>query len=158
MGVSSMLRITKQTDYGIVLMTAIARRRDRAIHKTRDLAAETKIPLPMVSKILKSLAKSDLLVSHRGVNGGYGLARAPQEISVAEMIDALEGFAITECVLDAPEGSNGKDCRHDGTCPVQANWNRINRAIRSALESISLAEMTAPPPPEFHSNERTMSV
>jgi FeS assembly SUF system regulator len=149
-----MLRITKQTDYGIVLMTCLARGEEGTIHKTRDLAEGTGIPLPMVSKILKSLAKSDLLVSHRGVHGGYSLARNPRDISVAEMIDALEGLAITECV----DANGSSECRHDGTCPVQANWNRINRAIRAALEEISLSEMTQPLPPDFPANQKTLFV
>ena len=142
-----MLRITRQTDYGILLMTEVARNAARKIHKTRDLASLTRIPVPMVSKILKSLAKKDLLISHRGVNGGYSLARLPEDISVAEMIDALEGFGLTECVDQA---SNG--CIRQEGCPVHANWSIINRAIRNALQGISLVDMAQPLPQNFQAS------
>jgi FeS assembly SUF system regulator len=135
-----MIRITKRTDYGIVLLstlTAFPQRRFNA----PELAAESHIPLPMVSKILKELTRSGLLESHRGVHGGYSLAREPQEISVGDVITALEGpIAVTECIDDAP-GS----CDKEAFCPVSSNWGRINRALRDALGAITLAEMSPPP-------------
>ena len=79
-----MLRITKQTDYAIVLMTNFAVTRQGSVHNARDLARLVNLPLPTVSKILKALARADLLASHRGVKGGYSLARNPDEISVAK--------------------------------------------------------------------------
>lgn len=133
-----MIRITKQTDYGIVLLTHLAAHPDRSFNAP-ELAAEARLPLPMVSKILKLLAKEALLVSHRGVKGGYSLSRLPGEISMAEIVAALEGpIAITECV------SVDSDCTHEALCPVRGNWQRINEAVRGALEGISLAEMTFP--------------
>jgi Rrf2 family protein len=96
----------------------------------------------MVSKVLKVLAREGLLVSHRGTKGGYSIARRPEDISVAEIIRALEGpIAITECT-DILHG----DCDLELLCPVRGNWHRINQAIREALEGISLAEMTQPLP------------
>jgi FeS assembly SUF system regulator len=133
-----MIRITKQTDYGIVLLTQMATHAERQ-YSAPDLAAEARLPLPMVSKILKLLTREGVLVSHRGVKGGYGLARAPQAISMAEIIAALEGpIAITECVEDAG------DCAHERLCPVRSNWQRINEAVLAALQSITLAEMVHP--------------
>jgi FeS assembly SUF system regulator len=133
-----MIRITKQTDYGIVLLTHLAADPERQ-YNAPDLAAEAHLPLPMVSKILKLLARESLLVSHRGVKGGYGLARQPEAISMAEIIAALEGpIAITECI--SVEG----DCSHEPLCPVRSNWRRINQAVRTALEGITLAEMAHP--------------
>ena len=133
-----MIRITKQTDYGIVLLTHLAAHPDRQ-YAAPELAAEARLPLPMVSKILKLLARDGLLASHRGVKGGYSLARAAEEISMAEIIAALEGpIAITECI------SVESDCSHEALCPVRGNWQRINLAVRSALEGISLAEMAQP--------------
>jgi FeS assembly SUF system regulator len=130
-----MIRITKQTDYGIVLLTHLAAHPDRQF-AAPELAAETRLPLPMASKILKLLARDGLLASHRGVKGGYSLARAAEEISMAEIIVALEGpIAITECV------SVESDCTHEALCPVRSNWRRINEAVRGALEGITLAEM-----------------
>ena len=133
-----MIRITKQTDYGIVLLTHLAADPERQ-YNAPELAAEAHLPLPMVSKILKLLAREGLLVSHRGVKGGYSLARQPQAISMAEIIAALEGpIAITECI--SVEG----DCSHEPLCPVHSNWRRINQAVRTALEGITLAEMARP--------------
>lgn len=134
-----MLRITKQTDYGIVLLTHMASDPERLVNAP-ELAQETSLPQPMVAKILKVLARSGILESHRGVNGGYFLARAPEELSVAEAIIALEGqIAITECTDD----SDGL-CAQEEVCRLRSNWNRINLAIQEALGRISLAEMTGP--------------
>ncbi len=133
-----MIRITKQTDYGIVLLTHLASQADRQLNAP-ELAAETQLPLPMVSKILKILVREGLLASHRGVKGGYSLGRLPEEITMAEIISALEGpIAITECI------EVSSDCSHERLCPVRSNWQRINQAVRGALEGITLAEMTSP--------------
>jgi len=132
-----MLRITKQTDYAIVLMTYLATRGVRRVENARDLARVVNLPLPTVGKILKALARAGLLGSHRGAKGGYSLARAPEAISVEEVIVALEGpVAITEC-LDEQRS----DCGIARSCPVQANWQRINDAVLHALRNIPLTEM-----------------
>lgn len=136
-----MIRITKQTDYGIVLLTHLAAQPERQVNAP-ELAAETQLPLPMVSKILKVLVREGLLLSNRGVKGGYSLARVPRQISMAEIIAALEGpIAITECI------EVSSDCSHETLCPVRSNWHRINAAVLGALEGITLAEMTMPLPP-----------
>jgi len=138
-----MIRITKQTDYGIVLLTHLANHPERSFNAP-ELAAEAHLPLPMVSKILKILARDGLLVSHRGVKGGYGLARDASEISMAAVIAALEGpIAITQCI------DTSGDCSHEQLCPVRSNWQRINSALRSALDGISLAEMALPLRPKL---------
>ena len=130
-----MIRITKQTDYGIVLLTHMAATPERQVNAP-ELAAETRLPLPMVSKILKVLVREGVLLSHRGVKGGYGLAKLPEEISMAEVITALEGpIAITECI-DEHSG-----CTHEPFCSVRGRWHRINAALRVALSGITLAEM-----------------
>ena len=96
-----MIRLGKLTDYGLVLMTYIAHSHDRSLHTARDLAVESRLPLPTVSKLLKELLQGGLLVSQRGIKGGYSLAREPREISVAEVIAVLEGpIALTECSTD----------------------------------------------------------
>jgi len=133
-----MLRLTKQSDYGIVLMTLFAGTGEGRVHSTRDLAAGANLPLPTVSKILKALARAGLLRSQRGVKGGYHLARDPAEISVEDIIRALEGpIAITACI-DEESG-----CEIEGTCPVRTNWHRINGAVKDALAAIPLSEMAA---------------
>jgi FeS assembly SUF system regulator len=137
-----MIRLTKQTDYGIVLLTHMAGLPDRQFNAT-ELAAESRLPQPTVSKILKVLARADLLDSHRGVKGGYTLARDPETITVTEIIGALEGgIGITECIDDTPG-----ECSHEARCPVRGNWHRINEAIRQALDGINLAEMAQPEGP-----------
>jgi FeS assembly SUF system regulator len=137
------IRMTRLTDYGILLLTYFARDPDQAAtHNARDIARAARLPLPTVNKILKALTKKGLLLSHRGVKGGYSLARRPEEISVADIITATEGpVAITQCTVSLP-GS----CAQEYTCPVHLNWQKINDAIRQALESVSLSEMARPVP------------
>ena len=92
-----MLRMSKMTDYGIVLLTELARA-GSGTRTAKDLAACTQVPLPSVSKVLKGLQGAGLLVSHRGASGGYGLARSPELIPLTEIILALEGpVSFTEC-------------------------------------------------------------
>jgi FeS assembly SUF system regulator len=134
-----MIRMTKQADYGIVLLTRLAQEPDHR-YNASELAQETQLPAPTVSKILKILARAGLLSSHRGVKGGYALAKAPEKITVAQIISALDGpIAITECIDDTPG-----ECSQESFCGVRANWQSINEAIRGALEEITLAEMTHP--------------
>jgi Rrf2 family protein len=93
----------------------------------------------MVAKVLKLLVRAGLLESHRGVRGGYLLTRAPSDISIAEIINTLDGpLTLTECT------SEHSGCAVETSCPVRAPWNRINDVIRDALERVTLAEMTCP--------------
>ena len=134
-----MLRMTKQADYGIVLMTHLAGDPARRLNAA-EIAAEARLPQPIVSKILKLLAREGLLASQRGVKGGYSLARPAREITVAEIIESLEGpIAVTECIDDTPG-----ECLQESVCPLRGNWQRINQAIRRALEEITLTEMIQP--------------
>ncbi len=134
-----MIRMTKQADYGIVLLTHLAQDPERLFNAS-ELAADTQLPPPTVSKILKLLARAGILSSLRGVKGGYTLARSAEQINVAQIISALDGpIAITECIDDTPG-----ECTQEPFCAVRGNWQRINEAIRGALERITLAEMTHP--------------
>ena len=135
-----MIRIRKLTDYGIVLLTYFVGDGESSVRTARELAAKAHLPLPTVSKILKALARSSLVISHRGIAGGYSLARAPEEISVAEIIAALEGpLALTECSASAPGL-----CDLEAVCPVRSNWRKINDVVRGALAQLSLADMSRP--------------
>ncbi|MHB8584291.1 MAG: SUF system Fe-S cluster assembly regulator [Thermoplasmatota archaeon] len=142
-----MLRIARLTDYGMVLLTQMARHPERDVFTARDLAGETRLPLPTASKVLKLLAHGGLLVSTRGVAGGYRLAKPAQEISVAAIIAAIEGpIALTLCA----QGSGS--CEMEGWCAEKGQWGRINKAIVDALEGVSLSEMSKPsagPPAGF---------
>ncbi len=134
-----MFRLSKVTDYGIVLLAQLARSEDSATQNASKLALDVDLPAPMVSKILKSLARHEILESHRGSKGGYRLARPPAQLSVAEMIAALEGpLGLTECTLAADL------CAHEGNCAVQSPWQVINRVIREALETVTLADLVDP--------------
>lgn len=134
-----MIRITKQTDYGIVLLTHMAEQPER-LFTALELAEEARLPAPMASKTLKNLAREGVLESHRGVKGGYCLSKPPGEITVTEIITALEGpIGITECIDDAPG-----ECDHVAFCGLRSNWNRINLAITQALDGITLSDMTQP--------------
>lgn len=135
-----MIRIGRLTDYGIVLMSHVAANSE-ADHSASEIAADTRLPLPTVSKLLRRLARGGLLVSHRGAKGGYCLARPPQDISVASIIGAIEGpVALTLCTTLDHTG----DCEFEPRCPVRGHWQKINRAVRSALEDVTLADIVAP--------------
>ena len=134
-----MIRITRQTDYGILLLSHMASRPIDEVHTAKNVALLTKISLPMVSKILKTLARAGLLASQRGVKGGYRLAATAESISIGDVVQALEGpIGITECSF------NPGACEQEGTCPVQTNWQRISLAVRDALEKIRLSELAQP--------------
>jgi FeS assembly SUF system regulator len=110
-------------------------------HSASEIAANTRLPRPTVSKLLRRLARGGLLASHRGSKGGYSLARQAHEISVAGIIGAIEGpVALTLCTTVDHTG----DCELETRCPVKGHWQKINRAVRSALEDVTLADIIAP--------------
>ena len=128
-----MLRISKLTDYGIVLLAHFARRAPGSTCNARELAEATGLPFPVVGKVLKTLAQAGLLVSHRGAKGGYTLARPPGAISVAEMIEALEGpIALMAC------SAGPGHCEQESICCVRDPWQTIHGAIRGALSGVTL--------------------
>lgn len=135
-----MLRISKLTDYGIVLLARFAELRPGETQNAREMAEATELPFPVVGKVLKTLAQEGILASHRGAKGGYALARPPQEISVAEIISALEGpIALMEC------SAGPGHCEQESTCRVREPWQRINRAIQSTLVNVTLAALVRAP-------------
>jgi FeS assembly SUF system regulator len=133
-----MLRMSKLADYGTVVMTSMARAPDR-VQSAADVALRTGLAMPTVSKLLKTLARNGLLVSLRGARGGYMLVRSPHEISVAQVIVAIEGqIGMTEC-----SGAPGL-CTQESGCSVRANWQKINHVVLRALQQITLEQMTRP--------------
>jgi len=135
-----MVRLGKLTDYGLVLMTCIARGQGLPLRTSRDLAIESRLPLSTVSKLLKQLLQSGLLTSHRGTKGGYILARDPQDISVIEIIAAIEGpMALTECSTEVTGLCNLEPC-----CPIKTNQQIINQAVRGVLDKITLSDLIQP--------------
>jgi FeS assembly SUF system regulator len=135
-----MFRLRKITDYGIVLLVHLAGNQENpdgdGFHTARSLAEDVALPQPVVSKILKILARGGIIESHRGAKGGYSLRVPASEISVAEMIAALEGpVSMTECSTSAGL------CSHESSCSVRDPWQVINRIVRDALTDISLADI-----------------
>jgi FeS assembly SUF system regulator len=134
-----MLRITKQTDYGIMLLAQLAAHPGET-RSAPEIAAESQVPLPMTSKILKLLSSGGLLESHRGAHGGYRLKRPAEGITLAEIIRVLEGpIALTECIALGPG-----ECGQEPVCLSRVTWRRINAAVEQALGGITLAEVIQP--------------
>ncbi len=128
-----MLRIGKLTDYGTLILTRMI---GGECLSATELAEQTRLGPATASKILKALARTGIVRSVRGARGGYSLARPADEISAAQIIDALEGpVAITECATGAG------NCELETLCGVGNAWQHINVAIRRALDDISLAEL-----------------
>ena len=131
-----MLRISKLADYATLIMSRLAQDADR-LSSASWLARSLGLSLPVVSKILKMLCQAGLLTSTRGVDGGYRLARPAREISLAAVVAAIEGQpSVTECCSE--RGS----CVLDGNCATKKNWKVINGVISSALEKVSIQDMT----------------
>jgi FeS assembly SUF system regulator len=149
-----MLRLSKLTDYAVVVLIRLADGEsatprcsgDGAVQTSPGIAAATGVPEPTVAKVLKALAGASLVVSQRGAHGGYRLARTLDAITVADVISAVDGpIALTACV----DGGAG-GCDVEGMCAVKGRWDLVNAAIRGALTAITLADMRrAAIPPAF---------
>lgn len=134
-----MFRISRLTDYGTLILVFLAGQ-ERRLCSASEVAAGTHVAQPTAQKLLKVLARTGLVDSVRGTDGGYRLARNPALITTAEILDALEGpVAITECSTD--EGA----CVLESLCQVGGAWQKINGAIRVALSDITLADLGRPP-------------
>jgi FeS assembly SUF system regulator len=130
-----MLRMSKLTDYGTMVLAQLASN-EHGLSTAGQLAEATHLAQTTVSKLLKTLLHAHLVVSTRGVQGGYALARPAAAISAAEILDAFEGpVAITEC------SSSSGGCDLESYCRVGSAWQRINHSIRKALEGVTLADL-----------------
>lgn len=135
------MRLSAQADYAVVMLSAAARHCGGVARLNATvLADETGLPLPTVQKLVSRLSAAGLIESARGTGGGFRLARPPAAISLADIIEAIEGpIAMTACV-DA-----GKhDCGIEGNCRVKPHWNAVNGAVRGALAGISLTDLIKP--------------
>lgn len=132
---AKMIRISKLTDYATVIMSYLALNPAGVFSATR-IAKETHLAVPTVSKILKILSETGLVKSFRGTGGGYQLGRSTQEITVAEIVSAIEGnLAVTECCANT-------NCALDALCAIKDNWKIINRVILNTLGRVTLNDMT----------------
>ena len=134
-----MIKLSRMADYGVILMVRLARY-PGGITTAAELAEETALPGPTVSKLLKELVRAGLLESQRGNSGGYTVAGPTEDITVADIIAALDGpIALTECMTE-----DGNVCEIEALCPTRTNWRQINDALVNALEGVSLLDMTRP--------------
>jgi len=139
-----MIRLSRLADYAVLLMSHMAREPGK-VHAAGVMAGSTRLPVPTVSKILTTMARAGFVVSIRGRDGGYRLAFPPGEITVEQIISAVDGpIALTVC-LEA----HGASCELESVCPSQPNWRRINDALQQALAGVSLAEISTPGPLNF---------
>ncbi len=130
-----MLRLSKLTDYAVVVLVSLSHHQDVTTSPT--LALATGVPEPTVAKVLKALCGAGLVASQRGARGGYRLARPLTAIPIASVITAIDGpISLTACVAGAVGG-----CETHGTCPVRGRWDAVNDAIRDALTGITLDRM-----------------
>tara|TARA_Y100001970_G_scaffold232931_1_gene290153 strand:+ start:792 stop:1244 length:453 start_codon:yes stop_codon:yes gene_type:complete len=131
------MKINKLTDYSIVIMTNMIIKNEQAMYTAKELSDFTDIPLPTVTRILKMLSNGKLLESQRGPQGGYSLAKNAADISVAEVIETMEGpIALTECASD------DCGCSFEPSCVVGKPWQKINKAVNDVLQNITLSEMS----------------
>jgi FeS assembly SUF system regulator len=133
------MRLSSLADYAVVMMAACARHCGQARLNTLLLAEETGIPQPTVQKLVSKLSHAGLLRSVRGAGGGFKLARPAAAVTLADIIEAIEGpIAMTSCV------DTGKhDCGLEGSCKVQPHWAMLNGAVRGALANINLTSLTS---------------
>ncbi len=136
-----MFKISRMTDYGVVVMAQLAQATDSVV-TAPGLASAAGLPAPTVAKILKRMGRSGLVTSTRGLHGGYALSRPAAQISVADIIAALEGpVEVTACV----DGASGEACTVESMCLIRGCWDRVNAAVKRTLGSMSLAEIATPP-------------
>lgn len=134
------MRLSSLADYAIVVMSAAARASDDARLSATDIAVQTGVPLPTAQKLLGRLAAAGLLASARGTGGGFALARSADSISLADIVEAVEGpIAMTACV---EEGADRHDCVLESSCRVRPHWGAVNGAIRGALAGVSLNSLS----------------
>lgn len=131
------MRLSSLADYAVVMLSAAARHPAGASLSAATLAGETGVPLPTAQKLMGRLAAAGLLVSSRGTGGGFRLARAVAAISLADIVEAVEGpIAMTACVEDGRH-----DCGLEGACRVKPHWALVNDAVKGALANVSLASL-----------------
>ena len=131
-----MLRLTKKADYGLMALKYLAEQPPSSARSAKDIAEAYHIPPPLLAKILQTLAKAQLLVSHAGTNGGYALARPAKEISAFEVIRAIDGpLFITSCItIHGP-------CDLAGHCTIKEPLRKVNDSIKDLLSGIRISDL-----------------
>lgn len=131
-----MIKVNKLTDYAVLILSYFAKQNSDRVFNATQLANALDLPNPTVSKILKILLKNQLVISHRGAQGGYQLAKPLEYISVAQLIEAMEGrLAVTECNVRTGL------CSHEDSCQMRNPWQKINHMVLDLLSQVTLADM-----------------
>ena len=131
-----MLKVSKLADYAVVVLATLSKG-DSGLMTASGISGKTSLPEPTVAKVLKLLARAEIVQSVRGVNGGYKPLYNPSDLSVARIVTAVDGpISVTSCVDDQPDS-----CAHQSKCSMKGRWNNVNFAIRAALEGVTLADM-----------------
>ena len=137
-----MLRLSKKADYALMAMKHLAVRGDRSSSSAREIAELYAIPIELMAKVLQRLARRGLLLSQQGTRGGYQLARVPGQISVADVIQAIDGpVTVTACSTDENQ------CEQFAKCNVRDPLWKVRERILSALGECTIAELAADPAP-----------
>ena len=134
-----MIRLSRLTDYAVALLSQMGRSEPDHLWAASSLSEISDLPMPTVAKVLKLLAKSGVIKATRGAAGGYKLTRSIAQISIADIIEAMDGpISITDCA----RGRDQSDCSVQDICPVSDGWHRVNNIVRKALADVSLAEIS----------------
>jgi Rrf2 family protein len=141
-----MIKFSTRGEYGIRMMVEIARHHGRGPVSLTQVAHDEDLPLPYLEQLVGRLRRASLLVSHHGAHGGYELARSPREVSIGDVLRALEGPIAP--MICASEAVPDVECARQSTCTVSTVWERVREAVAGAVDSISLAELV---PPKAHS-------
>jgi Rrf2 family protein len=136
-----MLRLSKKADYALMAMKHLALRGDQGSSSAREIAGAYDIPIELLAKVLQRLVRGGLLASHQGTRGGYQLARMPSQISVADVIQAIDGpVTVTACSTD------GGTCEQYAKCNVRDPLWRVRERILTALGECTIAQLAADAP------------
>jgi FeS assembly SUF system regulator len=140
------MRLSSMADYAVVTMTAAARHCGHARISAQHLAAETGLPVPTVQKLVSKLSAARLLRAVRGAHGGLMLARPAAAISLADIIEAVEGPIVMAACSERLRSEAGRhDCALESACTVRPHWPLVDATLRAALASVSLSQLAAPP-------------
>ena len=133
-----MLRLSKKADYALIAMKHLALRSDQAASSAREIAEQYDIPIELMAKVLQSLARQGLLASHQGTRGGYHLSRPASSISIADVIQAIDGpLMVTACSTEE------ENCDQFSKCSVRDPLLRIKERILLALQTCSISELAS---------------
>ena len=133
-----MIRVSKLADYSVVVLSVMMAHSD-TLMSAAQVSSICKLPEPTVSKVLKLLGKANIIESKRGINGGYIFKKMPEELTVKEIIKAIDGpISVTSCTDGAVP-----DCTLSECCSLRGRWDGVNAALRDALETVTLADMVS---------------